>query len=476
MEYRPDDVDSEVFYQEFQLNAGLFGGKVDYVTGLNYFSEDSGAATVTVNRRSTSTYTGTGGLPGTPPNADAGLFRSADTDTGQKSDSYGWFNSLTWHATDKFNVTVGARLAYDKKAIEQTRFPTNGDNWTPAPGTTSTTVNADDAWTEVDWRGTLDYHFTKDIMVYTTASKAYRAGQYSLTVLANVPGELQSDDFIEPIPPEEVINYELGARATFFDGRLRLNPTGLLHEVEQPSGRASGELRSGGPGHLSHRLPHQRRRFGRCRYLRRGARRLVRRDGEPVVRCRRGHHAGRCEGSRRQQRPEPVPGTGFTELQRRCARTVSGSATRAASGSIVNYAYVGKQETHPTSGSDSSYELPKYSLVGCAYSVAEPERERQHQPVRGQPAGRDLRDLRHALRRRVLGFGQRHAQPRCTAAFSTQCGERPTAIVRHHLSAQLLKQALTCRPSMGRHEGKGTLIPRLSPARLWACALDSPKE
>ncbi len=82
MEYRPDDVDSEVFYQELQLNAGLFGGKVDYVTGLNYFSEDSGAATVTINRRSTSTYTGTGGLPGTPPNADAGLFRSANTDTG----------------------------------------------------------------------------------------------------------------------------------------------------------------------------------------------------------------------------------------------------------------------------------------------------------------------------------------------------------------------------------------------------------
>src|SRR5262249_35357872 len=42
-----------------------------------------------------------------------------------------------------------------------------------------------------------------------------------------VPGPLQSDDFINPVPPEKVLNYELGFRATFFDGRLRLNPTGF---------------------------------------------------------------------------------------------------------------------------------------------------------------------------------------------------------------------------------------------------------
>ena len=49
-------------------------------------------------------------------------------------------------------------------------------------GTTSTTVNADDSWTEVDWRGTLDYHFTQDIMAYATVSKAYRAGAVQYTM------------------------------------------------------------------------------------------------------------------------------------------------------------------------------------------------------------------------------------------------------------------------------------------------------
>ena len=40
----------------------------------------------------------------------------------------------------------------------------------------------------VFWRATVDYHFAPDIMAYATASKAYRAGSYSFTILQNVSG------------------------------------------------------------------------------------------------------------------------------------------------------------------------------------------------------------------------------------------------------------------------------------------------
>jgi len=199
----------------FQVSGGseqIAAGPFDFVTGVNYFYEDAESATVTVNRRGTSTFTPAGGLPN--GNADAGLFRSGDTHTEQKSNSFGWFNSATWHATQKFNVTVGARLAHDAKDYEQTRFPSNGDNWAPAPGTSSTTVTSDHSWTDVDWRGTLDYHFTENLMTYATVSKAYRAGQYSYTIAALIPGPAQSGDVIQPIPPEKVVNYEIGARTT----------------------------------------------------------------------------------------------------------------------------------------------------------------------------------------------------------------------------------------------------------------------
>ena len=42
MEFRPSGVESEVLYQELQLNFTLADGKVDFITGVNYFNEDSG--------------------------------------------------------------------------------------------------------------------------------------------------------------------------------------------------------------------------------------------------------------------------------------------------------------------------------------------------------------------------------------------------------------------------------------------------
>jgi iron complex outermembrane receptor protein len=364
METRPDDVESEVFYQELQLNAGLFGGKVDYVTGVNYFSEDSGSATVTLNRRGTSTYNGAGGVPGTPPNADAGLFRSADTDTEQNSDSLGWFNSLTWHATDKFNVTVGARLAHDKKEYQQTRFPSNGDNWNPAPGTTSTTVNADDTWTEVDWRGTLDYHFTDDIMVYTTASKAYRAGQYSVTVLANVPGNLQGDDFIEPIPPEEVINYELGTRATFFDGRLRLNPTAFF--MKWSNRQAARQVSCAAEGQATCPIGF------RINIVDSGDVDIYGMELDAWLAVTDNLSFDAAVGITKDDLKDPIANSGPNLFPAQASPSFNVGATygfkfgnQSSLGFNVNYAYIGKQETHPTAGTDSSYELPKYSLLGA---------------------------------------------------------------------------------------------------------------
>jgi iron complex outermembrane receptor protein len=222
MERRPDNVKSNTFYQEFQFNASLFNDKVDLVTGGNYFKESSRSYGNVLVRRGTSTFSATGiGSPN--GDADAGLFTTDNVLNLGQSDSFGAFASATWHVTDKLNVTGGLRYANDKKQLDQTAY--RSANFTPAPGTDSTNVTADDSWEQVDWRGTVDYHFTQDIMAYATASKAYRAGSYSFTILQNIPGSQQSGDFIKAIPPEKVINYEVGARATLLGGRLRLNPT-----------------------------------------------------------------------------------------------------------------------------------------------------------------------------------------------------------------------------------------------------------
>ena len=70
-------------------------------------------------------------------NGDGGLKHRDDAVTTQKSNSFGLFGSATWHITDRLNFTGGLRYAYDKKDYAQTEYASN--NFTPAPGTTSTT-------------------------------------------------------------------------------------------------------------------------------------------------------------------------------------------------------------------------------------------------------------------------------------------------------------------------------------------------
>jgi iron complex outermembrane recepter protein len=235
-----DNVQSKSLYQEFQLNARLFGGKVDAVTGLNYFYEDSQSSGVNLQRRGTSVYSAAGGTAnGNTGEAFVRLTNAADVD--QTAKSIGWFNSLTWHITDRLNLTGGVRLAKDKKDIEATRRPGTPADFVPVPGTTSTTVNAKDSWNAVDWRATLDYHFTEDIMGYGTISRAHKAGAFpaftfiSCTAATGqplTPGSptcltgAQQSLLYKAIPPEQVTNLEAGFRTTFFDKRLRINPTG----------------------------------------------------------------------------------------------------------------------------------------------------------------------------------------------------------------------------------------------------------
>jgi len=366
-ETRGENVDSEVFYQELQVNAELFGGALDVVAGGNYFHEDSSAPNFAITRRGTSVFPSN---PGTPPNADAGLFRIADTITSQVSESFGFFLSGTWHATDRLNLTAGARYAIDKKDYMQTRFPAT--DFTPAPGTTSTTVQSDASFDAIDWRGTIDYHLTDDIMAYATVSKAYKAGTFSYTIASfttanQATGAAQSAGIV-PIPNEEVINYEAGLRMTLFD-RLRLNPT--VFRMDFTNRQAAVQVTCN-TGVLVGTLPGS----AQCPV---GFLILVQNQGDVEL-----------EGFELDAQLELAPwffidgGVAVTSptLKNAPAGTVNlfpdvpsptfniGATWMydASFGSLTlnaNYAYVGEQETHPTSGTDSAYTLPDYGIVNA---------------------------------------------------------------------------------------------------------------
>jgi len=230
MERRPSDTQSWTLYQEFQLNSSFMDERLDLVTGMNYFYEEAESPRNYLLQATGSSIFGALGLPVTTPgnqnpngNQWIGGRITGDNDTNQDSTSWGLFMNGTFHITDMINFTGGLRFAHDQKDYSQTEYASA--DFVPAPGTTSTTVSADDSWSETDWRATLDIQPTDNFMAYLTASKAYRAGSYAYAILDRVPGPDQSGDFIQPIPPEQVINYEAGFRSDWFDSRLRFNLT-----------------------------------------------------------------------------------------------------------------------------------------------------------------------------------------------------------------------------------------------------------
>ncbi|OYX08679.1 MAG: hypothetical protein B7Z08_08565 [Sphingomonadales bacterium 32-68-7] len=384
-ESRTENVDSTVFYQELQFNASLLEGGIDLVIGGSYFNEDSSAPNFNVTRRGTSVFP-TPAQQASPTfninsatfargDADAGLFRVADTVTSQLSESLGVFVSATWHATDRLNITLGGRHAVDSKDYTQTRFPAT--DFVPAPGTTSTTVESAKTFRALDWRGTVDYHLTDDIMAYATASKAYKAGSFSYSIVGwtatnRATGAAQSRGIV-PIPNEEVVNYEVGLRMTLFDV-LRLNPTVFLMDytnrqaavqVTCGTGTLAGIPANSAQCPVGFLIQVQNQGDVRLQGLELdGQLRLTPDlwiDGGMAITDHELINPPAGTANLFPDVPTPTYNFGATWAP----RTPLGRLTLNA-----NYAYVGEQATHPSEGTDSSYTMPGYGVMNARIQLA----------------------------------------------------------------------------------------------------------
>ena len=433
----------------------LFSGKVDFVTGLNYFQEDSESGGTNYQRRGTSTYSATGGAANGNTNRDLVITRGQDVD--QKANSYGWFNSATWHITDKLNLTGGGRFAWDKKDLAISKSKGNAsDTFKPVPGTTSTDVAADHNWDAFDWRGTLDYHFTPDIMGYATGSKAYKAGAYTYTVTSCtgavgsatcLTGAQQSAQ-IQPIPPENVINMEAGVRATLFDGRLRINPTGyyMAWTDRQTAVRVSCAVSPECPqgsnvilrntGNIDLYGMELDAQFALTDNL------IL--DGAYGTTVSIIHDVA-ANGGPNLFPPQASP-TFYVGATYNLRETRFGRFTFNA-----NYSYTAEQETYPESSdpaANSDVSLPAAQLLHCqrAGPVDVVGRRQLGLAVRQQSARQGLRQLRHQVRRRILGYFQSRptlgavaARCRCAAAQHGKRVALTAAGDRAHVPAQLCR-------------------------------------
>jgi iron complex outermembrane recepter protein len=256
MEYRPSGVDSEVLYQEFQFNFTLADGKVDFITGVSYFNEDSGSPRESlINAIGSSNYANnaTGGAAngnlwgcndslGVPCASGVRRLRvTGDSATQQEATAYGIFANSTIHFGERVNLTLGVRESHDEKSFNNELF--RSDNFIPQVGD-STVVTAEDDWSATDYRATVDFNVTDDFMLYVTSSRAFRSGTFSVPgPVCNNTGPVCTTFHRRPqpalVPPETLLNDEIGFRSEWLDGRLRFNATYFEMEYTDRQGASA---------------------------------------------------------------------------------------------------------------------------------------------------------------------------------------------------------------------------------------------
>ncbi len=243
----PADIDEsfENFSQEFQLLGST--DNFDWLVGVYYYTEDLDSDEMIVLGSQGPAYLdllfagGSGALIPVFSGNPAGRVNSGgvpnqgyDAVYGSETDGWSFFTHNTWHATDKFDVTLGLRYS------DETKEAFGVFNGAPIGGTPIddpfcgvvpiASLCDNQSWTneesEDETTGTLKfaYQLTEDVNTYVSYSRGYKAGGYNLDQEA-VGNRDANGNFVDQsrFDPELSDSYELGLKGEFLDYRLQLN-------------------------------------------------------------------------------------------------------------------------------------------------------------------------------------------------------------------------------------------------------------
>ena len=263
----------ERFSQEFRLSHQ--GEKFDWLAGLYYEdSKDSWDSVWMANDnlafQDTMSYAfiadcvegtsfsannmwacGSAWLGGADPAVLADVIANADTYWDAR-DRTSWeqkavFGEITWHATERINVTVGGR--YFETSNDKTYVKQIG-------GQTASNGRHFGGYLQPLWRGndgvqsssssqflpkvSVDYAVSDDVMVYGLYSEGWRVGGINR---ANRRADWTRTLWGQEWDPDKLANYEVGMKSRFAENRVQLNLTAFYmdwenfqHEVVDPSG------------------------------------------------------------------------------------------------------------------------------------------------------------------------------------------------------------------------------------------------
>ncbi len=162
------------------------------------------------------------------------------------------FAKLNWEVADRFTISPGIRVNYDKKkglynsvvtgtASNGTRqivsavpgSPSFSDPWTAAQRGIQASQFFEpnySAW-NLSYDVNLRYEVTDDVNLYATYAKSFKTGGINLN---GVPADANGAPILAAgtIKPEKVDHFEAGIKSQFWDRRVTLNLTGFWTEIK----------------------------------------------------------------------------------------------------------------------------------------------------------------------------------------------------------------------------------------------------
>lgn len=210
------DSDASQISQELRAHTKL--GAADLIVGAYYLSEDAGELNPYTLRG-----LGPGGLTGGASPFLEGVYRNFDLETR----SWAVFADATVPLTERFSVSGGLRYTSEEKEVdyEAGLFSANGTNastfFTLADLRLRTffpTVDeqSSDKWEAVTGRLTVNYTIADDVLVYGSAARGFRGGNFNANAL------LAAAEFTI-VSPEYIDALEAGIKSQWLDRRLTFN-------------------------------------------------------------------------------------------------------------------------------------------------------------------------------------------------------------------------------------------------------------
>jgi iron complex outermembrane receptor protein len=214
--------DAEWFSQELRITSN-YDGAVNWIAGINYYEDD-------LDNQLNFAAPDLPPPPGLPP---IGLGQ----DLQQETRSWAAFGELTWDFAPQWTARLGLRLTEDDRKVEMDSFIflaqlVNTDQLVSTEEARAATLfptiprnKQSNDWSEWSGRIALDWEFDDNQMVYASASRGFKGGEFNGGALLDISEATIAD-------PEFMNNYELGYKGNLMDGRASFNLTAFYMEYE----------------------------------------------------------------------------------------------------------------------------------------------------------------------------------------------------------------------------------------------------